>query len=86
MKAWRKLDKYFLMLTGVALVSAGLTIYTFRHIFSSVLKAFGTQDLKVSDLKIDKQNLEKAYSSVVEREVVKLNVPSDDTIIEESQE
>ena len=86
MKAWRKLDKYFLMLTGVMLVSAGLTIYTFRHIFGSVLKAFGTQDLKVSDLKIDKQNLDSAYSSVIEREVVKLNVPSDDTIIEESQE
>lgn len=86
MKAWRKLDKYFLMLTGVMLVSAGLTIYTFRQIFSSVLKAFGTQDLKVSDLKIDKQNLDRAYSSVIEREVVKLNVVSDDTISEEGQE
>lgn len=86
MKAWRKLDKYFLMLTGVMLVSAGLTIYTFRHIFSNVLKAFGTQELKVSKLKIDKQKLDSAYSSVTEREVVKLNPPSGGTISEESEE
>ena len=86
MKAWRKLDKYYLMLTGVMLVSAGLTIYTFRHIFSNVLKAFGTQELKVSELKIDKQKLDSAYTSLIDREVVKLNPLSDDTISKEEGE
>ena len=74
------------MLTGVMLVSAGLTIYTFRHIFSNVLKAFGTQELKVSELKIDKQKLDSAYTSLIDREVVKLNPLSDDTISKEEGE
>ena len=86
MKAWRKLDKYYLMLFGVMLLLSALTIYTFRQIFSNVLKAQETADLKESELKIDKEMLEKAYSKISERKAVELNVPENATIIKEAGE
>ena len=83
MKAWRKLDKYYLMLFGVMLVLAALTIYTFRQIFSNILKAQETMDIKESELKIDKGKLEEAYSKISEKKVVRLDVGDSVTISEE---
>ena len=83
MKAWRKLDKYYLMLFGVMLVLAALTIYTFRQIFSNILKAQETMDIKESELKIDKGKLEEAYSKISEKKVVRLDVGESVTISEE---
>ncbi|OGM12860.1 hypothetical protein A2V80_02470 [Candidatus Woesebacteria bacterium RBG_16_39_8b] len=85
MKAWRKLDKYYLMLFGVMLVLAALTIYTFRQIFSNILKAQETMDIKESELKIDKGKLEEAYSKISEKKVVRLDVGESVTISEEAQ-
>ena len=83
MKAWRKLDKYYLMLFGVMLVLAALTVYTFRQIFSNILKAQETMDIKESELKIDKGKLEEAYSKISEKKVVRLDVGDSVTISEE---
>ena len=85
MKAWRKLDKYYLMLFGLMLVLAALTIYTFRQIFSNILKAQETMDFKEAELKIDKGKLEEAYSRISERKVVRLDVGESVTISEEAQ-
>ena len=85
MKAWRKLDKYYLMFFGVMLVLAVLTIYTFRQIFSNVVKAQETRDFKESELKIDKGKLEEAYKKITEKKVVQLNVGDSVTIIEEKE-
>jgi hypothetical protein len=53
----------------------GILIYTFRTLFESLTLAFEL-DTKIpeSELRINRQNLEKAYSLVYESEPTKLDV------------
>lgn len=86
MKAWRKLDKFYPMLFFVMLVLAALAIYSFRQIFSILISAYETQELKDSELKIDQGRLDDAYKAVLEKENVPLKVIDGTIIVEEEPE
>jgi hypothetical protein len=85
MKAWQKIDKFYPILLGVALLLAVIAIYTFRNIFSVVVESLEVQEVEDAELHIDRQQLDAAEKAVFETEYVPLEV-KDDTIIETEEE
>ena len=74
MKAWKKIDKYYPLLIFVLIVLAGLTIYTFRSVFSAIFSAYEVETkIPDSELIIDKDKLDEAESLIFEKEIVPLN-------------
>ena len=85
MKAWQKIDKFYPILLGAALLLAVIAIYTFRNIFSVVVESLEVQEIEDAELHIDRQQLDAAEKAVFEAEYVPLEV-KDDTIIETEEE
>ncbi len=85
MKAWQKIDKFYPMLLGVALLLAVITIFTFRSIFSVVVESLGVEEIKDAELRIDRTKLNAAEKVIFDVEYIPLEV-KDDIIIEEVAE
>lgn len=85
MKAWQKIDKFYPILLGTALLLAVIAIYTFRNIFSVMVESLEVQEIEDAELHIDRQQLDAAEKAVLEEEYVPLEV-KDDTIIETKEE
>ena len=85
-KASLKIDKFYAILIAVTLFLAALTVYTFRELFSGVIVAYETEEVKDSELRIDKVRLEEAYKGVFENEEVPLSVVDVFVVVEEEAE
>lgn len=66
----------FLALIGIVIVAiGGLFIYTYRGIFDALEKSYEVENvLQDAELRIDKTQLENAYNSFYEKEIVELKI------------
>lgn len=68
-------NKYYILGFISLLIMGGVVIYAFRTIFSSLSLAFEVEtEIPESELRINKQNLDKAYGLVYESEPTMLDV------------
>ena len=85
-RAWRKIDKFYLVLIAVLIVLAIPMVITFKGIFSAIISAYELESDAQAGIRIDKQDLEKAESSVFNREIVPLTLKSGNVVIIEEEE
>ena len=62
MKAWGKLDKFYLIFFSVLAALAVLVVFTFRGIFSAFLTAYEIDQPDNTDIKINSDQLNEAYN------------------------
>lgn len=68
-------SKFYILGFFYLLIMGGMVIYTFRTLFESLTLAFEVEaQIPESELRINRQNLEKAYSLVFETEPTKLDL------------
>jgi hypothetical protein len=74
MKVLKKTNKLYVVSAVLVIIMAVLLIYIFRDLFSSISVAYDV-DIVVPDneLKIDKDQLNKAYDIINNRQSVSLN-------------
>ena len=73
MKAFN--NKFYISGFLSLLVMGGVVIYTFRTLFGSLTMAFEVEtQIPESELRINRQNLEKAYDYVYDSEPTKLDL------------
>ena len=70
---WEKIDKFYIAFAAVLIVLAVVVIFTFNGIFSAYNTAYEIDQVSIeSDLKVNKDNLEKAHKWAFERSDVPL--------------
>ena len=72
---WDKIDKFYLVFLLVMVGLSVMVIFTFKTVFSSIIASneSGQVDLS-SELKVDKDKLDEAYSFAFEKEIIKLEI------------
>lgn len=72
---WAKIDKFYLVLSGVLILLAVMVIFTAQGIFSAFLTAseLGQRDAG-KQLTIDARMLDEAYTFALEKEEVPLEI------------
>jgi hypothetical protein len=68
-------NKFYILGFFSLLMMGGIVIYTFRTLFESLTLAFEVEaQIPESELRINRQNLDKAYGLVYEAEPTQLNL------------
>ncbi len=72
---WGKIDKFYILFVVVMVLLAAMVIYASKGIFSSFITAYEIgQDNAKLHVKVDKDNLDSAYSFAFEKESVELEL------------
>ncbi len=74
MKVLRKIDRFYIVLSGVLIVLAVPLIYTGLGIFSALITSVEIDTSLQRDARIDRSRLEKAVSETFKREIQPLEV------------
>ncbi len=75
MKAWRKIDTFLPIFIIVLLLLAGLTVVTFRGIFSSFIGIYDVESNQTdAKLRIDEAMLNEAIEAYYEGDQVQLEI------------
>ena len=74
-KAWQKIDLFLPIFAVVVLLLAGLTVVTFRGIFSTFIGIYEVESNQAdAQLRIDGVELDKAINAYYDRERVQLQI------------
>lgn len=76
-KAWRKIDKFYLILVAAVVLLTVPVIFTAKGIFSALIVAFDVEAVPLTQTKLDKVSLDKAVNLVYDKEIVVLEIKED---------
>jgi hypothetical protein len=75
MIALRKINRFYFIFILLLVLMAGLVIVSFRGIFSAIATSRDIDvDIPKEEIRIDKNNLNKAYEEYQNREFIPLNL------------
>ncbi|OGM18267.1 hypothetical protein A2686_03635 [Candidatus Woesebacteria bacterium RIFCSPHIGHO2_01_FULL_38_10] len=72
---WVRIDKFYLILAFVLSLLSVLLIFSFRGVFSAFLSAYEIDQKNLeTDLKLEKEKLDKAHEWVLQQEKIFLKI------------
>lgn len=74
MKVLRKIDRFYVVLSGVLIVLAAPLIYTGLGIFQALITASEVDTSLQRDARVDKTRVDKAISETFEKEIKPIEV------------
>ena len=80
-KAWKKIDRFYLILAIVLLLLAAPMIYTALGVFSAFITAYEIDTSAGKEVRIDKARLDQAVSSVYDRDIPPIEVRESSIVV-----
>lgn len=74
MKSLAKIDKFFIVWILIFVLLGGMTLFTFRTIFTAFVTAYEIEEGVSTQVEIKTQDLQEAHDFALDREESQLNV------------